>query len=55
MKKQVSKFVTSQTYKFDNPQCFECIEGESQTLVGESYTVQELFDRYMQGQVAMRS
>lgn len=51
MTKLKSRYLTCETYNCCDPVCFEHPKGESMTVVGDSYSVKELFDRYLKGQV----
>lgn len=49
--KKKQKFVSSQSYNHAIHSRPEDVTGESLTVSGEAYTVQELFERYAQGQI----
>lgn len=48
-------FISIVDYNSADPSHFEHVSGESRTVQGDSYTVQELFERHMKGQLPFLS
>lgn len=47
-----SKYISTETYNSEAPYVFEVIRAKSMTIQGESYTIEELFERFKTGALA---